>query len=195
MKNIIVIVCLIAGWFFGGVLIAQEYKIDKSLSSIDMSGTSSLHDWHMRAGTFKTSFDVEVDRNDISVSGVDVRVKTGDITSSKNIMNRKAADALKTEDHPWIVFDMIGVKAMDVEKRKFSGTITGSLTIAGVTRQVDLPFTGLRTSDNRVLSVEGGINLDMTDYDIDPPVALLGRVETDEMVKLDYKVTLKKINK
>jgi polyisoprenoid-binding protein YceI len=195
MKKIIVILSLITGWFFGGVLIAQEYVIDKSLSSINMSGTSTLHDWHMRAATFKTSFDVKTNGNDITVSDVNVRVKTGDITSSKNIMNNKAADALEAEDHPWIVFDMLDVKGMDVEKSNLSGTISGNLTIAGVTRQVDLPFSGLRTSDNRVLSVEGTINLNMTDYDIEPPVALLGRVETDEMVKLDYKVTLKKANK
>jgi len=196
MKKIILVIALLTGWILGtNLLLAQQYIMDDSQSKISLSGTSSLHDWNMRAVTFSADFDVMTNEQDMSVSDVTVRIKTADIKSSKNIMNRKAEDALKVEEYPWIIFDMTEVNSFQTDGRKISGEIVGNLTIAGVTKQVVLPFSGYRTSDNGVLSVEGSIKLDMTDYGIVPPVALLGQVETDDDVDLDYKVTVKKVNK
>ncbi|MDA3910808.1 MAG: YceI family protein [Bacteroidales bacterium] len=195
MKKILVIITLTCSLIFSGSsLFAQDYQVDESLSSISLNGTSSLHDWHMRASSFTGLFNLKTQEGELVLKSVKIKVKSSDITSSKNIMNRKAADALKTEKYPWIIFEMTKVESLNFSKGKLSGSIKGNLSIAGVTREVTFPFTGFRTADNSVISAEGSIKLKMTDYGVEPPEALLGKVETDDLFVLNYKVTLKKEN-
>jgi len=66
---------------------------------------------------------------------------------------------------------------------------TGNLTIAGSTNSIELPFN-LNINGGKVL-LEGKKALKMTDYNIDPPKALLGTITTGDEIEVHYNTVWK----
>jgi polyisoprenoid-binding protein YceI len=62
------------------------------------------------------------------------------------------------------------------------------LTIAGVEREVALTITTRRTSAG--LTVQGSLDLLMTDYGVVPPKAMLGMLKTDPKVTITFETVL-----
>ena len=62
------------------------------------------------------------------------------------------------------------------------------LRIAGVDREVAIDITTKRTG--ATLTVQGRLDLLMTDYGIKPPVAMLGMLKTDPKVTVTFETVL-----
>ena len=61
----------------------------------------------------------------------------------------------------------------------------GILSIAGERKNVSIPFSGKFNSDNHFV-VTGKEIIDMTEFDIKPPTAMLGALKTGEKVTVNY---------
>jgi len=151
---------------FAGLAYAQEFKIDKVHSQVGFGVkhfmVSTVH------GRF-TDFDgvIHYDPKDVTKSSVNVTVKTASI----NTDNQGRDDHLRTDDflnapqYPEMTF-----QSTKVEKRGDGYVLHGNLTLRGVTRPVEIPFTlsGPITDHrgNARIGVEGSTTINRHDFGV-----------------------------
>jgi len=162
------------------VMAQVQYKLDPAGSSIVVKGTSSLHDWEMKAEKISSALIVAEDHDLSGLSSGDVIVETTSLKSEHSLMNKKAYDALKQKSHPQIKAKLLGV-----EQNLNTGKVLMELTIAGKTRQVTDDFQ-LKTMENGKLQINGDLEIKLSDFGIEPPVALMGTIKTGNVVNVVY---------
>lgn len=100
-------------------------------------------------------------------------------------MDKKTFDALKGSDHPNIKYTIESVTTG-------SGKITanGHLELAGVRKSVSVQANASPSGSNAI-NFEGTVDLKMTDFDMEPPRALLGTLKTGDDIVVHYNLTYK----
>ncbi len=162
-----------------------QYKLDSKTSSIQVKGTSTIHDWEMNAEAPTSSFTLKEDQSlDKLISG-SFTVDVASIKSDKDIMNKKTWEALKEKKFP-----QIKAKLLQVTQNGNSGNVQLELTIAGKTQKIADDFQ--LTADNGTIKIEGILDLKMTDFGIQPPTAMLGTIKTGDEIKVEYKLVYNK---
>jgi len=121
----------------GSALAADEFKIDRNHSSVNFTVT------HMTLSTVHgrfTDFEGKIiyDDKDPSKSSVSVTIKTASITTDVEARDKhlKSPDFFDAANFPEIIF-----QSKSVEKKGHGFVAHGTLTIRGVSKDVDLPFT------------------------------------------------------
>jgi polyisoprenoid-binding protein YceI len=171
---------------------AQEsFELAQNGSSLVIEGTSSMHDWEMKAEKFSGTITVLREGSKIkNFEDAEFIFKADAVTSDNSIMNGKAQSALNVKKHPEIIFSLSTVEKIVTNNNEFSGILTGLLTMAGKTKKIDIPFKGNITKGDQI-SVRGSKNLKMSDFGIDPPTAMLGALKTGDEVTIKYVFELK----
>ncbi len=160
------------------------YKLDMQNSTIIISGTSTLHDWEMNVEELSGRLSI-TDAMDKLVSG-DLTIVVESIISEHSLMNKKTYSALKEDDFPQIT-----VKLIQAEGNQTSENAQVELTIAGVTKKVSDAYQ-LKDLGNGKLSITGELELKMSDYDVEPPVVLMGTIKTGDEIKVEYYLVYQK---
>jgi polyisoprenoid-binding protein YceI len=164
----------------------KVFELNSRNSSLIIKGTSSLHDWEMKATKFHTSTTVEVtDEKVTEILKVNFTTPVEELTSDKWIMDRNAHDALKEDTHPIIKFSLQPDNDIEVAVKDVS--ISGLLTIAGKTNVVSLSCSYEIVSP-RQLKVTGKTPLKMSDFGIDPPTAMMGTLKTDDEITVQFEL-------
>jgi polyisoprenoid-binding protein YceI len=154
-------------------------------SSVTVTGTSTLHEWTMRGNTI----DGEIVAPAITQWGsspakVIVTIPVKSLKSEHDKMDQLMANALKADKNPTIRYELTqAVPAGDMSS--FTVKSKGKLTIAGVTKEVDITVTGARNSNGQY-ALTGEAPLKMTDFGIKPPTAMLGTIKTGDNVKVKF---------
>jgi polyisoprenoid-binding protein YceI len=165
--------------------IAQNPVLIKDESSITISGTSSLHDWHEKAEDFKVEMELNSGKGSVPViSNVLFSCKVTSITSESSLMTSKTHDAFRADKYPEILFWSDGQAALASGSDAFSTTIKGRLYINGVKKQVTVPVEARISGDE--LMIRGSRSLNMIDYSIKPPTAILGTLKTGEEITVTF---------
>lgn len=159
-----------------------SFMADANNSIIAINGTSSVHDWTSHIEEFTVAGTV----NDNSITGLDVVVKTQSIKSGKSIMDDKTYEALDSKKHPVIRFT---AETLAIQNGSIKGT--GQLTLAGVTKSLPLLATTSTMADGS-LKVTGKVQVNMTEFGIEPPTAMFGTLTTGAEVTIDYQLLLNK---
>jgi len=183
LKSLVFLSAMLAGM----ALSAQKtYITVPEQSKVVIKGTSTLHDWQMDAKNFKTEMVLEEKgEKDLRISGVSFSCKSSDVLGEQKLMNNKAHDALKVKQFSDIKFNQSEVKMESANSNSFKGYVIGKLEIAGVSRNVELPFSGEVNSGEDV-SVSGSFRMKMSDYGIVPPSVMMGTIKTGDEITLEY---------
>jgi polyisoprenoid-binding protein YceI len=184
---------LIIGIFTGTFVVRaqQEYKIVPEKSSVKVEGTSSLHDWDVTVKNFRCDMWVVSGNPAITIEKVNFTGIASTISSHNSIMDNKTHNALKVDKYPEIRFSMTKPLKIVIHGDLFNGTASGELFIAGKTRTISLPFSGRAISENTI-SISGATKIDMTEFGIDPPTAVLGALKTGKDVTVMFEIKLRK---
>lgn len=154
-----------------------------------IDGTSSLHDWtcdvERTEGRFATSS--TDDGSSFSVDSGSLSVSVDDIECGKGTMNKKLRKALTINDAESIDFVLTAARVASTDDGDLSFDFSGDLSIAGTTRPVSL--TAIGSSESDTIRLEGSYSLLQTDFGVDPPSALLGRLKTGDEVTIRFVVT------
>ncbi len=169
----------------------QTYQIKSH--SLVVSGTSNLHDWTANVEKVNGNFKIKVDDSKIvAVSALDVKVDATSLKGSKGgIMNSKIIDALNAKKNPSITFKSSGGNLIE-KSGTYKVTANGILTIAGKSQNISIDALG-KVLPNGDLEFTGTKKLKMTDYNIDPPTAMLGTMTTGDEITLTFKIVLKTV--
>jgi len=176
--------------FTSGNLQAQQFKLDNSKSALTVYGTSSLHDWEEKAEKQSGSILLS-NEGSLTISSLAVSIEAEGLKSHKSGMDKNTYKALKTDKYKSIDFKMVSVKQIkDLGNSAYQVTVSGKLTITGVSKTIDLPFK-MNVSANTV-TLEGETTFNMSEYGIEPPTALFGTVTTGDQLKIKFKSILTK---
>lgn len=169
---------------------AQNYNSVKAQSEIGVKGTSNLHDWDVKAENFTAKAEIIKTNDQPEIKKFDFEVEAESLKSGKNGMDKNTYTALKTKSHKKITFKHLETSSI----RKAGGNnydvvIRGTLNIAGTAK--DVRINGQLTNTGNGYTVKGSVPIDMTDFNITPPTALMGTIKTGKEITVDYHLILK----
>ena len=175
-----------------------KFNVSKE-TTMTVSGTSTLHDWTSEVQSV-VGF-VEVGEKMVkkgkakkgeAISSVEIVVPVKSIISPRgSTMDKKTYAALKSEENPEIIFNLKDNIVSSVVDDIFTINANGELTIAGIKHQVEFPVEGKIISADK-MSFTGSYKLNMTDYEMEPPSAMFGQIETGEEIEIKIELIVSK---
>lgn len=154
-------------------------------STIEITGTSTLHDWESEVSQFHLKGNGSFSEGKLtSIQSLSIDIPVKAIKSGKSLMDDKTYEALLADKYPHIQFIL--------ESISFNGNEAqgkGKLTIAGKTKEIAIKakysYTGLKSID-----IKGSQKIDMTVFGVTPPTALMGSITTGKEVIIPYHIIL-----
>jgi polyisoprenoid-binding protein YceI len=193
-----VIACaLLAGFIFAAVPVAAQdaaAPLVMTAARVSIAGTSNIHEYtasttdvrltRMALADGVAAFDLfNATITPASLQGFEIVVKSGALKSPKEGLDKNMWKALKTTEHPDIVF-----KLTKLDGKPGALRAIGLLKIAGVEKEV--AFALKAAANASTITVIGDVPLLMTDYGIAPPKAMMGMLKTDPKVTVTFEVVL-----
>ena len=171
------------------LILAQQYSLVNSESEITVLGTSSLHDWHLTAEKQSGKL-VFKNLEAGEIQNCYVQIVSKSLKSGKSSMDKNTYKALKTDSYKTISYQLVEVKeTVSKGNGKFNIYTFGDLTILGIKKRVSLDFS-LSIVDNKI-TLTGEKKIKMTDFNIDPPKALLGAITTGDEITINFSTKFK----
>jgi polyisoprenoid-binding protein YceI len=175
-RNILSALALLV--FLAGAAAADRYAPSRG-SFVRIEGTSTLHAWKMEGSTIDGSITappIEQWTNGTAHSEVSVSIPVTSIKSEHAKMDALMAEALKAAANPTIRYELTSATLASRDANPLLST-RGKLTIAGVTREVEMQIAATRQPGNAYV-LTGRVPIRMSDYGIKPPTAMLGTIKT-----------------
>lgn len=155
-----------------GVAFGQKGYSLKTFA-VSVNGTSTLHDWTSAVTKADWSGQLTVDGGKLKeVKNVTVSFPVESIKSEKGgTMDTKTYEAFDSDKNPNITFKLTSAT---IAGNKVTGN--GSLTMAGTTKNIVLSLESAVASNGEV-SITGSHKLNMKDYQMVPPKAVMGTIK------------------
>ncbi|MFZ4436066.1 MAG: YceI family protein [Flavobacterium psychrophilum] len=168
---------------------AQESKLILAESKVKVFGTSNLHDWHIDGKMMSgKGFFILADGALKSIESLTFIVESEQLKSGNSIMDNNTNKALLTKKFKTINYKLTAVTKINLlSENNYSVVTEGDLMVAGTTKKITQLFN-LKIKDKKI-SIQGKTKLNMTTYNVVPPVALMGTIKTGEEVVVDFKAT------
>lgn len=167
---------------------ADEYKIDPVHSRVGFAVSHMVvNTVHGRFGDFSGS--IIFDDKDISKSSVSVAIKSASVNTdnSQRDNHLRSADFLDAANHPEITF-----KSKSVEKKGNDYVAHGTLTIRGVSKDVDLLFQlkgPVSVGPKSLLGAEASLTINRQDFGVSWSKSLdKGQLVVGNDVKIEINV-------
>lgn len=161
---------------------------------IVIEGTSNIHDWDMKSdkGVCSSVLDINTLGSLNGISTLNFSVPAESLKSDHSGMDKNTYKALNTSKFSSISFVAGSVEVKPSGTSGYALTAKGKLTIAGVSKDVVLTASGIVNADKSI-TYSGSYQLKMTDYNVDPPTALLGTIRTGDKVVVKFNLVIKTI--
>ena len=192
IKNILLFFCLACS--FSGKINAQKIAPVKSTilndSKLSILGTSNvtdfecLYDDDFRIDTLSHS--LTLDQDIIKVSGDSLKLKIENFDCGKRGINKDFRNSLKSDEYPSIDISLISFKQSDSLLKEVNVLIS----LAGSEKIFELEFTSSYL-ENGIIKIEGEQKLTMSDFNIDPPRALLGLIKVRDELTIKFELLFK----
>lgn len=191
MKNVIL---LVAAWIVSSMMLIGQttMQVQSPPSKFVLSGTSTLHDWKMNVTQISGKVDLFFSEKGLieRFKGVSLKIPVESLKSEKKLMNTKTYEALKQETHPYIVFESNVISVTSVAKDAINISVTGTLTLAGVSKKKTFTAQVKQLTDGRI-KVIGNYSVLMTEFGVEPPKMFMGTLKTGDPVMIDFEVYFK----
>lgn len=185
-----------AGAAVKGTLIAQIEYVPQDSSRLWIAGRSNVNQFECESREHRgeaiifqtTTLTGDTITVDEDATKIMLEIDVEGIECGRSRMNRDLRNALKADDYPNITFvfnDIVAVSNGTSVPNSVKLEVSGSLTIAGITREVNVHLTGYTFDDNRVRAA-GSKEIRMTDFGVEPPTAMLGLVKADNELTVHF---------
>jgi hypothetical protein len=191
MKTLQTIAIAILILFQVTILQAQSYEVKNYKMSV--AGTSTLHDWESSVESIECNGAYTLNGNTLSeIENVVLKIKVTEIKSTKGkMMDNKTYEAFNYEKNPFIIFKL---KTEELDAAESTISLTGDLTMAGVTKTIGLTLT-YKILAGGDLQITGSQKLSMTAFGMEPPTAMMGTIKVGNEVTVKFDMTLTNNNK
>lgn len=156
-------------------------------SKIVVKGTSTLHDWDMVTTKMESNAVLFYNGDSLIVDSFEGSFLVKDLKSGKKEMDKNAYKALDEKKHSKIQFNLIEVQAVD----KSANTITAlfSIEVKGTIQEKVLQAQ-INPMDENIVNITGSAEFKMTDFNVKPPVFMLGALRTGNEITIDFNLNL-----
>ena len=164
---------------------AQVLKINPKSFSMTIMGTTNVHDFKSKVTQAKGEAVVNSNKE---LQSLLIEIPVRSIKSGEKLMDTKTYETFDVDKNPNITFKLTDVNSLHLDGSQVSVTLSGNLTMAGVTRKINLKSTG--SSDKPgVYEFVGSVALKMTDFKMSPPTAMMGLMKVADAITLKYDVS------
>lgn len=187
--NFIVISLIILGFPVSGQ--SQTSYKQTADSYISIAGTSTMHNWTMtsKETQYQATFESSADGTLGQLKSLSMSVPSQSLKSGHSAMDKNAYRALKTDKNK-----MITLKLTTASILKNIIQCTGNLTIAGVTKLIDIEATCVVNPD-KSMHCTGSKPIKMSDYGVEAPKFMFGTVKTGDDITISFNVMLAPVKK
>lgn len=155
--------------------------------NIKLSGTSTLHDWHMDAKQASSDAAFVLDGQKVSsISKLSFSLPVKNLKSESSAMDKNTYKAMEVEKNPTINFVLTSSAVTPAGGNNYNIKAIGKLTIAGTTKETELHATGTFNPADNTLTVSGSKKMKMTDFGVKPPTVMLGTIKTGNDITIAY---------
>ena len=179
-------VFVVAGWTPGSEIVRYTFTEE---SEVRVEGTSSLHDWSAEGTSIAGMMEIAggeglLDGGTLTKGNLTIPV--GGLETDNNTMNKKMRDALKADTYSTITYQLVSATVTGApEGNSVQILATGELTLAGVSKTIEVKLDGQDLGGGK-LRLIGSYALQMTEYGMKPPSAMLGTIKTGDMVTIHF---------
>jgi len=174
------------------LLVGQTSFTQSSGSSVQISGTSTLHAWDMKSQQVVSKAVFEMNSQDqlVELTSLSFSLDAKSLKSDNRRLDNNAYDALETDKYEKITFQAATATVSP------GGTgqkvkVTGKLQIAGVTKDKTIEATCTLQSDKSIRCT-GETKLKMSEFGVKPPSFMLGAMKTGDEITISYDIIYKK---
>ncbi len=171
------------------------YKLNSRDNLVKISGKSNVHDWTMTAlnPIAEAEFSALTGSDNIpkSLNELSFTVLAKSLKSDHSSMDTRTYKTIKADTFPKIIFKLSNAVISAVAKNKFSIKATGTLTIAGVSKNITMQVNGDVKADQSI-TCTGSESIKLTEYNIDPPSFMLGAMKVANDLVVSYTLNFKK---
>ena len=167
-------------------------------SKVVVAGGSNVHEWSCKATGFTAAIEMDSTYATSSLAAVAkpigkvvVTIPTRSLRCGKDKMDENTWKALKADEFKDIRYEL-ATYTIDAAKstlESFVAVTKGKLTVAGTTKEVEMPITATRLAGGQMKG-EGTLQMLMTDVGVKPPTALLGTLRTKNEISISFEVLL-----
>jgi len=177
---------------------AQDTRVAVSPDSkLWIDGTSNLHSWSCKATALDAAIDLDAElatqiatAPPKALKRVQVKVPVKSLKCNHGGMDGNVYKALKADQSAEISYILATFEAVPGEaKDSFTLHTVGTLLIAGTEKKIEMDVVATRLADGSV-SAKGLVPIKMTDFGIQPPTAIFGRLKTGDEVKVNFELTV-----
>lgn len=175
-----------------GLMTAQSRLVLQPGSSVTVSGTSNVHDWEMTTTNPSSfaEFKILTDGKPEVLQTLNFRLQKSTLKSDKSGLEKRAMEALKADKNPEISYQSTSPAQVKQNGDKMIITTQGRLSIAGVTKVVDVTAECTNGNGN-TLVCKGEKKLKMTDFNVTPPTMMLGALRVVDDITISYTMIYK----
>ncbi|MDB5191013.1 MAG: YceI family protein [Segetibacter sp.] len=168
--------------------LSAQSVFQSQVMNISLTGTSSIHDWEMKAanGKSEATFVVDANGNVSSLSRLSFTLPAKSLKSKHTMMDNNTYKALNTSKNPNIIFVLTSATVSPKGANNYLLNCVGKLTIAGTTKETDLVATGKYNPADKSFTINGVKKMKMTDYNVKPPTVMMGTIKTGNDISIAY---------
>jgi len=195
MKRLVPLVVSLA---WAGAVAAQPGMVLQPGGELAIDGTSTVRDFTCEARGVTARLTpgegegaLVLEQLAGAVREVVLEVPAGRLDCANGTMNEHMYNALRSRQHPTIRFQMRGYEVGAVKDGQVPLRLHGELTLAGVTKPVELEGRATQTPEGG-LRVRGRYTLRMPDWGVRPPTLMLGTLKVGESVVIRFDFALQR---
>ena len=183
ISTMILATCLLINNTVSAQTVFQLQVID-----VRLTGTSTLHDWEMKAakGSSEVAFVLDPAGKITSISRLSFTLPATSLKSDHTAMDNNTYKALNTDKNPNISFVLTSGTVTPTGGDNYQLNCVGKLTIAGTVKETDLVAVGKYNPADKSFTVTGVKKMKMTDYNVKPPTVMLGAIKTGNDIAISY---------
>ncbi len=159
-----------------------------SLPSISITGTSTLHGWTVTAGEvtdFPTSLTFSLEESQ-TIDSFSFAVAVMSLDGGRGAsMNGKIQGALQATTSPRIVYTQTQPATLVKQEEQWILNSTGTLAMAG--KEKDISVAVELEEQNGSLIFKGRKDLKMSDFEMTPPSAMFGQIQTNDAITVHFR--------
>lgn len=164
---------------------AQSVKV--KAFKMTVKGISSLHDWESVVEKIDCRGLLTMSEDAIEIKDMIIKIPVTGIKSTKGkMMDNKTYDAFKHEKYPFIIFTLSSKR---VNESNATIDVKGNISMAGITKAITLTVN-CKILSNGELQVTGSKKLIMTEFQMEPPTAMMGTIKVGDEVVVSFDLTL-----
>lgn len=173
----------------------HQYQIETN-SQLLIAGTSNVNEFTCDCSCERdfTRSTLEINQhpesNRIDFANARLKLTTTNLDCGHKVMNKDLYETLRAKDYPHISITLLQaeipartqLKLVSLNQWMNIDAFT-RITIAGQNKRVHIPVKGQRLEDNR-FHFTGEISLNMTDFGLEPPTAMLGLIKVNDKITI-----------